>query len=142
MGMSMKSKAKAWVKEFLFVRGMLSGPDGSPLYLYHVTDEEYAQLTTVLRESLPDIESPAFSGYWSAIFCLFVAEKYRREYDGSSLGWSWEGFEKPLSIRLPSPHHAEIVKKGLEYWRRQFALEQTAMIILAPCSMKVACLGA
>jgi len=118
MDVAKKSKSKAWIKEFLFVRGMISGPDGSPLYLYHVTDDEYTEIPVVLRRSIPDIESPVNSTYWSAIFCLFVAEKYRREYDGSSLGWSWEGFEKPLSILMPSWRHSEVVKKGLEFWKR------------------------
>ncbi|ABM21364.1 hypothetical protein Maqu_4094 (plasmid) [Marinobacter nauticus VT8] len=122
MDMGMRSKSKAWVNEFLFIRGMISGPDGSPLYLYHVTDEEFAYLPTLLRQTLPDIESPVHSVYWSAAFCLFVAEKYRREYDGTNLGWSWEGFEKPLSIKLPSLRHSEIVRKGLEFWRRPIRL--------------------
>ena len=118
MDVTIKSKSKAWLKEFLFVRGMISGADASPLYSYQVTDEEYSEMPRILRQSLPDIESPSVSQYWAAIFCLFVAEKYRREYDGSNLGWSWKGFEKPLSIELPSYQHSEIVKKGLEFWKR------------------------
>lgn len=122
MDVGRRSKSKAWSNEFLFVRGMIGGPDASPLYQYHVTDEEYSELPTILRQSIPDIESPSYSGYWSAVFCLFVAEKYRREYDGSNLGWSWSGFEKPLSIELPSRLHSEIVKKGLEFWGRPIRL--------------------
>lgn len=115
---SRKSKSKAWLKEFLFVRGMISGADSSPLYSYHVTDEEYSEMPSTLRQSISDIESPSLSSYWSAIFCLFVAEKYRREYDGSNLSWSWKGFEKPLSISLASNQHSEIVQKGLDFWKR------------------------
>ncbi|HCE25461.1 MAG TPA: hypothetical protein DF282_23565, partial [Hyphomonas sp.] len=122
MDVGRRSKSKASINEFLFVRGMIGGPDASPLYQYHVTDEEYSELPTILRQSIPDIESPSYSGYWSAVFCLFVAEKYRREYDGSNLGWSWSGFEKPLSIELPSRLHSEIVKKGLEFWGRPIRL--------------------
>lgn len=118
MDVGRRSKAKAWINEFLFVRGLIGGPDSSPLYQYHVTDEEYTEIPAILRQSIPDIESPSYSGYWSAVFCLFVAEKYRREYDGTNLGWSWSGFEKPLSIELPSRLHSEIVKKGLEFWKR------------------------
>lgn len=118
MGVDRRSKSKAWINEFLFVRGMIGGPDASPLYQYHVTDEEYSELPTILRQSISDVESPSFSGYWSAVFCLFVAEKYRREYDGTNLGWSWSGFEKPLSVELPSRLHSEIVRKGLEFWKR------------------------
>lgn len=118
MDVGRRSKSKAWINEFLFVRGMIGGPDSSPIYQYHVTDEEYTELPAILRHSVPDIESPSYSSYWSAIFCLFVAEKYRREYDGTNLGWSWSGFEKPLSIELPSRLHSEIAKKGLEFWKR------------------------
>lgn len=118
MNIETGSKSRAWVKEFLFVRGMITGSDGSPLYQYHVTDAEYSELPAVLRHSIPDIESAVYSSYWSAIFCLFVAEKYRREYDGANLGWSWNGFEKPLSVRLPSSRHSDVVKKGLEFWKR------------------------
>ena len=118
MDVGRKTKSKAWLKEFLFVRGMISGADSSPLYSYHVTDEEYSEMSRTLRQSIPDIESPSLSSYWAAIFCLFVAEKYRREYDGSNLGWSWKGFERPLSVNLESHQHREIVKKGLEFWKR------------------------
>ncbi|MBR9869510.1 MAG: hypothetical protein GYB26_00015 [Gammaproteobacteria bacterium] len=113
-----RSKAKAWINEFLFVRGMIGGPDASPLYQYHVTDEEYSELTTILRQSFPDIDSPSYFRYWSAVFCLFVAEKYRREYDGSNLGWSWSGFEKPIAAELSSQLRREVVQKGLDFWKR------------------------
>jgi hypothetical protein len=122
MDVGNRSKSKAWIKEFLFVRGMIAGPDATPLYQYHVTDDEYSGLPSVLKQSLPDIESPSYSPYWSAAFCLFVAEKYRREYDGSGLGWSWSGFEKPLSVKLSSLLHREIVNKGLEFWKRPIRL--------------------
>ena len=113
-----RSKTKAWINEFLFVRGMIGGPDASPLYQYHVTDEEYSELTTILRQSLPDVDSPSYFRYWSAVFCLFVAEKYRREYDGSNLGWSWSGFEKPISAQLSSQLRRDVVRKGLDFWKR------------------------
>lgn len=122
MGVGNLSISKAWIKEFLFVRGMISGPDATPLYRYHVTDDEYSELPSVLKQSLPDIKSPAYSPYWSAAFCLFVAEKYRREYDGFGLGWSWSGFEEPLSVALSSLQHREIVNKGLEFWKRPVRL--------------------
>jgi hypothetical protein len=122
MGIGNKSKSKAWIKEFLFVRGLISGPDATSLYQYHVTDDEYDELPAVLKQSFPDIESPSYSPFWSAAFCLFVAEKYRREYDGSGLGWSWSGFEEPLSIELSSLLHREVVKKGLEFWKRPIRL--------------------
>lgn len=113
-----RSVSKAWIQEFLFVRGMISGPDGSPLYQYHVTDNEYSELPSILCQSFRDIESPSYLSYWSAVFCLFVSEKYRREYDGASLGWSWSGFEEPLNIIIPGRLHGEIVKRGLAYWKR------------------------
>jgi hypothetical protein len=116
------SKSRACIKEFLFVRGMITGPDGTPLYQYHVTDDEYSELLSALKKSLSDIRSPLYFSYWSAAFCLFVAEKYRREYDGFGLGWSWSGFEEPLSVRLTSLQHREIVNKGLEFWKRPVRL--------------------
>lgn len=118
MDVSSRSQSKAWIKEFLFVRGMISGPDGSPLYQYHVTDEELSELPSILKRSIADVESPSFSQYWAAAFCLYVAERYRREYDGTNLSWSWQGFEKPLSVELPSRLHSEVVHKGLGFWKR------------------------
>lgn len=112
------SESKAWIKQFLFVRCLFDGPKSHPLYQYQISDDEYAELPTMLKQSIQDLENPTCWTYWSAAFCLFVAEKYRRDYDGSNLGWSWRGFEKPLVIKLPTSLHGRIVKQGLNFWNR------------------------
>lgn len=109
---------KAWLAEFLLVREMFSGPIGSPLHTYKVTREEYESLSLMLRRAKLERESPAYSKYWAAGFCLFVAEKYRREYDAGEGGWSWQGFERPLEIELTPQNHRDLVISGLQYWRR------------------------
>ena len=107
--------AKAWLTEFLFTRALFKGPSGLPLYSYHVTEDEYAELATVLRNALAS-QSPAQELYVAACFCLFVAENYRRHYDGN---WSWQGPESRLGVTLTPQQHINLTRKGLGYWKRE-----------------------
>lgn len=107
--------AKAWLAEFLFTRALFKGPSGLPLYSYHVTEEEYAGLAVLLKKNLAT-DSPTQDVYVAACFCLFVAENYRRHYDGN---WSWQGPESRIGVTLTPQQHAFLTGKGLGYWRRE-----------------------
>lgn len=110
---------KAWLIEFLFIRGLFKGPTGRPLYSYQVTPGEYSKLREILSAYRASAFLPTQNDSWAACFCLFVAESFRREYDASEGGWAWSIFEKRLKCNFSQQQHAELVTKGLEkYWKR------------------------
>ena len=110
---------RAWLAEFLLIRGFFTGPTGRPLYSYQVSSDEFAKLRELLRVNRSLALHPVQSEYWARGFCLFVAECYRREYDASVGGWSWRGFEQTLECSFSMPQRIELVTTGLErYWKR------------------------
>ena len=112
--MTVKSPAMHWITSFLAARG-LEKSTGSPLYRYHVTEEEFCELAEVIRYSFHQMHSPTYGIYWAATFCLYVAEQYRRDYQKD---WKWLSFESILNIELSAADHAEVVSKGLSFWNR------------------------
>lgn len=118
--------AKEWLSMFRIFRRVdgVKIPDGRPLFGYHVSNEEYAELAQVLRESAGDFSRPARKSYWAACFCLYVAESFRRDYDASEGGWSWNGFERALGISLTPAQRSEAVDEGLvKYWGRPIRMQ-------------------
>jgi hypothetical protein len=112
------SPIKAWLAEFHLVRELYKGPNGKPLYTYQVTSSEIAKLRELLAGSRHNATHPLHGKVWAAGFCLFIAECYRREYDGSQ-GWSWVYFEKRLGCSFSPQQRSNIVASGLEgYWKR------------------------
>jgi len=112
--MAVNSQAQAWVSAFLNDRG-LQKPTGAPLYRYHVTEDEFTALPAVLSHAPHQMYSPVYGPYWSAAFCIYVAEQYRRDYQKD---WKWESFESNLSLELSASDHSEVVTKGLSFWKR------------------------
>lgn len=108
------SHCRAWVNEFLLVRGLVSSK-GIPLFRYCTTDEELEALGAVLVDYQRERFNPAFETYWYAGICLYVAEHFRRAYDAN---WSWKTFEKSLGLSLSASEHKELVVKGLDFWGR------------------------
>ncbi len=107
--------AKAWLSELLFNRAMFKGPDGKPLYSYHLSESEYRSLTELLSRYFRRDSLPNCSAHLAACFCLFVSEQYRRAYNSS---WSWSGAEALLGVSLSPQQHANLTSNGLAYWRR------------------------
>lgn len=109
---------KAWLAEFHLIRELFKGPNGKPLYTYQVTSDEFAELRERLAKSRHYATHRVHEGSWAAGFCLFVAECYRREYDGHQ-GWSWVYFEKRLGCSFSPSQRSNLVARGLEgYWKR------------------------
>jgi len=119
MDMVVAHPVRSWLGRFLFKR-RLSVPDGRPLHAYRVTEREYAELPELLYTNRGDVGRDMQHRQWSAAFCLFVAECYRREYDASGSGWSWTVFEKRIGKQLAytAAQHAEFTEEGLGYWKR------------------------
>jgi len=117
-GSVVASLTKAWLAEFLLVRGIVPSPDGRRLFRYQVTDEEFSALSGLLRNSMSERTSPIHVGTWAAAYCLFVAEMYRREYDGGTGGWSWQSFDQAIGVALTPQDHSHLTRQGLAYWMR------------------------
>ncbi|MDA8175492.1 MULTISPECIES: STY4851/ECs_5259 family protein [Acidithiobacillus] len=110
---------KAWLSEFLLVRGLFKGPSAQPLYAYQVTSDEYRTLRELLTLTANKALDPVHGGKWAALFCLFTAEWFRREYDASEGGWSWNGVEDRINVHFNPSQRARLVASGLEgYWQR------------------------
>lgn len=120
MDMVVANPVRSWLGRFLLKR-RLSVPDGRPLHAYRVTEREYGELRELLYVNKGDVGRDFRRRQWSAAFCLFVAECYRREYNASGSGWSWITFEKRIGKQLTftAGQHAEFTEDGLEgYWKR------------------------
>lgn len=106
----------SWLSKFLNRRG-LRQPDGRPLYEYHATNDEYNNLTQLLRTVGQSQSNVDDKGY-AACFVLFCSEWYRRDYE-RNCGWTWDPIYKKLGISLTSTELRNIIPKGMEgYWIR------------------------
>ena len=100
--------------ESLLSQRELSEPSGAPLFTYQLNANAYSRLRSLLQARLPC--SASFKNpLWCASFCLFGAEWYRREYQS---GWSWSGIFDALGFELEPSQRADVVIKGLAYWKR------------------------
>jgi hypothetical protein len=109
---------KAWLSEFLFLREHFSGSTGQPLFQYQVTSDEYATLRGVLVAHHDLQNHFLFGKSWASAFCLYVAERFRREYDGREEGWSWIPLERVLDCTFSLQRRATLVEDGLAFWKR------------------------
>ena len=109
-------KCTSWLSNFLNRRG-LRQPDGRPLYEYHATNDEYNNLTQLLRAVVQAQSNVDDKGY-AACFVLFCSEWYRRDYE-RHFGWTWDPIYKTLGVSLTSAELRNIIPKGMEgYWIR------------------------
>lgn len=109
-----KSRLRGWVDSFLKQRGLAS-PSGLPLYSYATTDNELQMLSVLLSVCSEERDSVISGTYWAAGYCLFVAERYRRQYDAN---WSWQAFDSELELSLQPVEHKGLVERGLGFWGR------------------------
>mgnify|MGYP003713055517 CR=1 FL=1 len=74
---------------FFDMRG-LSKPDGRWLYAYRLTLQEYQSLKSIIHEAAtvtPMSLLARRNQRFAALFVLYAAEWWRREYDGGA--WKW-----------------------------------------------------
>lgn len=83
-------KCTSWLSNFLNRRG-LRQPDSRPLYEYHATNDEYNNLTQLLR-AVGQVQSYIDDKGYAACFVLFCSEWYRRDYE-RHCGWMWDPME-------------------------------------------------
>ncbi len=109
-------KCTSWLSNFLNRRG-LRQPDSRPLYEYHATNDEYNNLTQLLR-AVGQVQSNIDDKGYAACFVLFCSEWYRRDYE-RHCGWMWDPIYRALGVSLTSTELRIIIPKGMEgYWNR------------------------
>jgi len=114
-----------WKDNFLQSRGLSYENISSgavPIYQFHITDEEFANLKEVLKLSSILGMNEVFNKvkFWDAIFVVYAAEWWRREYDGKS--WKWESIFNSFGadvVDLNTLQRNILVEKGLSFWKRE-----------------------
>lgn len=106
----------SWLNNYL-IRRQLTQADGRPIYAYHTSNMEYEELKNILqlhfRTDVLDVNKTL-----GAVFSLFCAEWYRREYE-QSYGWTWEPIWELLGVTFTSNELEGAITKGLVgYWNR------------------------
>jgi hypothetical protein len=113
--------ASRWlVNPFTMARG-LRAPDGRPLYAYRCVDAELETIADSLRRALQG--NPDLGTHISALFCLFAAEWWRRNYKGGP--WSWEPIFAVLGVVYEWNFARLLTDAGLRYWRRPLRRSQS-----------------
>ncbi len=96
----------------ILLRHELHAPDGRPLFAYRLTDTEFAQLTAML----PEAERRKHRQF-DQLFCLYVAEWYRRRFTGGS--FSWDAALEPLRLTTATmQRRMKWTLDGLRAWKR------------------------
>lgn len=121
---------KAWLSEFLFVRQYFSGVTGKPLYSYLVEFGEYQKLKSILMANQSAAFHPVKGMHWAAIYCLYIAERFRRDYGENSGEWSWEWADSMLGCQFNHQQHTRLVEFGLDYWQRPIRKSTTGRNLL------------
>ena len=108
-----------WIKELLNNRN-LERPDGRMLYGYRLSNEEYKSLREMLAYTADfgelDEVSSRIRGF-SALFVLYAAEWWRREYQGGA--WRWTSIINAFggdSKALDAAARTKCVISGFAFW--------------------------
>ncbi len=97
----------------------LREPDGRPLYQYRCSATEIDEIQKQLAVVFPRESTAAVRhAHTCALFCLYGAEWWRRNYSGGP--WRWHEILAILGASDPSPQRrAAIVERGLALWARR-----------------------
>lgn len=108
-----------WIKELLNSRN-LERPDGRMLYGYRLSNEEYKSLREMLAFTADfgdlDEVSSQIRGF-PALFVLYAAEWWRREYQGGA--WRWTSIISAFSSNakeLDTAARTKCVISGFAFW--------------------------
>ncbi len=119
------------ILKHVIARSGLKREDGYSLYRYRVTLEELEQLRQELRfqfESCDTLRMPEEC----AAFCLFGAERFRRNYQSGP--WSWDVIFDGLDLleaRRPNPQATAVwVRRGLDFWNVRLLSTQLMTLYL------------
>lgn len=112
-----------WKKEFRRDNRIpVDGPDGRPLYAYHLTDEQFWNLRSALSHYIGGISHMDSQMeqhfHFSGLFLLFAAEWWRREYRGGR--WKWRPIEDAVGLNSSNWNtnlRGRVIERGFRYWR-------------------------
>lgn len=113
-----------WKAQFM-ARRELEYPTGRPLYTYRVTTEEFSELESILQERMTVYLKLASLAevargleFFPALFVLYSAEWWRRNYDGT--GFTWD----PILNTIGAPadgwnqaQRSDCVIRGFQEWK-------------------------
>lgn len=112
-----------WTTLTLSKRG-LTQPDGRHLYQYRITNTEFSELESALRNYLAvgqsqlNLADISIRPMFSRLFVMYGAEWWRRRYDGS--GFTWEGILRDLGANPNGWNQSQrsgCVRQGLTQWK-------------------------
>lgn len=106
-------RIRTWLNSFLAVHVAPDPPpNGTPLFAYKTTTEEYRQLAELLSATSRHAEDTA--AYAQAWF-LYAAEWWKRDYSGGA--WAWGPVFHSLGRTAPDHAHIqELVIKARKHW--------------------------
>ena len=91
--------------------------DGRPLYAYKVHDSEYERLKIEMCEQMPGVLRSRDNHSFSAMFCMYAAETFRRQHVGGP--WAWEIVFAEIGHATPSYQAIYVwVEQGLQHFKR------------------------
>lgn len=111
-----------WVSKLLERHGLVK-PDGRPLYQYRVSNDEFNELTELLKLSaIMGVNNIQRMISWDAAFVIYASEWWRLHYRGK---WGWDGIFQSVGINyseLSTARRNELIEFGLNRWRREVRL--------------------
>lgn len=121
------TKLSRWLTAYFATRGM-TRPDGRALYAYKTTNAEFEKITKQLQIAVVFRGHKILKKDWNfaALFVLFAAEWWRREYRGGS--WTWLPIYQAITLsedditRLQTNPQALLypaLERGFRFWKRK-----------------------
>lgn len=110
-----RSRPQEWLDNFFTDPHRPDQPNGAPLFTYQVTQSEYDDLVSILTDTAQLVAMTGPTRPWTACFAIFVAEYYRREYEGP---WEWRMPEARIGAEFDQTSRIELTKQGIDYWKR------------------------
>jgi len=126
----------------IFNARQLTQVSGSPLYSYKLSDNEYQDLFTSLRNSLSTnyiscYVSSASNSEWAGAFVMYAAEWWRKQFSGGH--WSWEPIFSSLNVKetdLTVSQRNKLIAAGFRYWRRPLLKNAQGRMFLATVAVE------
>ncbi|WP_312136350.1 STY4851/ECs_5259 family protein [Brevundimonas sp.] len=87
---------------------------GQPLYRYHLSSEAFSKVEADLRACVPKISVGKAADHDAALFVLWAAEWFRKNFKGGMRRWEDVGL--PLKLRLDQAGWRRLADRGLRYW--------------------------
>lgn len=93
----------------------LPRPDGRPLHRYALSDAAFSRIEEDLRVRARRINADLANDHNAALFVLWAAEWFRRNYMGGMQRWADVGH--PINVKLEQSSWRQLADRGLRYWR-------------------------